>query len=109
MLNQKSTLDLVFGALSDPARRSMVERLTRGPASISELAEPLAMSLSAVIQHIAVLETSGLVHSKKTGRTRTCRIERAALRSAEKWLVARRGMWERRLDGLADYLKETKG
>lgn len=98
------SLDLVFQALADPNRRIMVERLTRGPASVSELAGPLDMSLPAVIQHLQVLETSGLVRSQKAGRVRTCRIERAALQSAEKWLVARRAMWERNLDRLGDYL-----
>ena len=78
----------------------MVERLTRGPASMSELAKPLAMSLPAVVQHLQVLEASGLVRSEKVGRVRTCRIEPKMLRSAEQWLGARRTIWERRLDRL---------
>ena len=82
----------------------MVDRLTRGPASVSELAEPLDMSLSAVVQHLAVLEASGLVRSEKVGRVRTCRVEPTALRSAEAWLVDRRTTWERRLDRLAEFL-----
>ena len=97
----------MFQALADPARRGMVERLTRGPASVSELAEPLAMSLSAVVQHLAVLEASGLVQSQKTGRVRTCRIEPKALRTAEQWIADRRTLWERRFDRLGAYLAQT--
>ena len=104
MLNNQTDLDLVFHALSDPARRAMVARLTRGPAPVSELAKPLDMSLSAVVQHLAVLETSGLVRSEKTGRVRTCRIEPKALRSAEQWITQRRTIWERHLDRLGEYL-----
>src|SRR5437879_9472081 len=106
MLNQSVALDLMFQALSDPARRVMVERLARGPASVSELARPLAMSLPAVVQHLQVLEASGLVRSEKTGRVRTCRIEPAALQAAERWIAERRSTWERRLDRLGDYLAE---
>jgi DNA-binding transcriptional ArsR family regulator len=84
----------------------MVERLSAGPASVSALAEPLAMSLPAVMQHLQVLEASGLVCSQKVGRVRTCRLEPAALRTAEKWLAGRRARWERRLDRLGDYLAE---
>src|ERR1700688_4920474 len=106
MLNQSSSLDLMFQALADPGRRVMVERLCRGPASVSELAKPLAMSLPAVMQHLQVLEASGLVRSEKLGRVRTCRIEPEALRSAEQWISERRTSWERRLDRLGDYLAE---
>jgi DNA-binding transcriptional ArsR family regulator len=105
MLNLQ--LDQMFHALSDPSRRSMVERLCRGPASVSELAKPLAMSLPAVVQHLAVLEKSGLVTSSKVGRTRTCQIEPAALRTAEEWITARRTSWERKLDRLGDFLEES--
>jgi DNA-binding transcriptional ArsR family regulator len=108
MLNQPSPLDLAFQALADPTRRAMVERLTRGPASVSDLARPLSMSLPAVMQHLAVLEGSGLVVSEKIGRVRTCRIEPAALSLAEQWINARRTEWERRLDRLGDYLEELK-
>ena len=107
MLHQPDQLDLMFQALADPARRGMVERLTRGPASVSELAEPFAMSLSAVVQHLAVLEASGLIQSQKTGRVRTCRIEPSAMRTAEQWIADRRAVWERRLDRLGDYLEQT--
>jgi DNA-binding transcriptional ArsR family regulator len=105
MLQYSAPLDLMFQALADPARRAMVERLSRGPASVSELARPLPMSLSAVVQHLQVLESSGLVRSEKVGRVRTCRIEPKALRTAEQWITARRTSWERRLDRLGDYLK----
>jgi DNA-binding transcriptional ArsR family regulator len=107
MLDQQSLpLDRVFQALADPSRRVMVERLTRGPASVSELAEPLPMSLQAVAQHLQVLETSGLVRTEKVGRVRTCTIEPAVLRTAEQWITERRTSWEHRLDRLADYLAE---
>jgi DNA-binding transcriptional ArsR family regulator len=106
MLNEAVPLDLMFRALADPSRRLMVERLTRGPASVSELARPLAMSLPAVVQHVQVLEASGLVRSEKVGRVRTCRIEPAALRTAEQWIGDRRTSWERRLDRLGDVLAE---
>jgi DNA-binding transcriptional ArsR family regulator len=106
MLNQQASLDLMFQALADPSRRAMVERLSRGPASVSELAKPLAMSLPAVFQHLQVLQASGLVRSEKVGRVRTCRIEQAALRTAERWIAERRAGWERRLDRLGAYLAE---
>ena len=105
MLNQVADLDRVFHALADPGRRLMLERLSRGPASVSELGEPLAMSLAAVVQHVQVLEASGLVLSQKAGRTRTCTINPVALRSAESWITERRALWERRLDRLGDYLE----
>jgi DNA-binding transcriptional ArsR family regulator len=105
MLNQhEAVLDHVFQALADPSRRVIVERLSRGPASVSELARPLPMSLPAVVQHIQVLESSGLIRSEKIGRVRTCRIEPAALRPVERWIGARRAAWERRLDRLGEYL-----
>jgi DNA-binding transcriptional ArsR family regulator len=108
MLNQSSTLDLTFQALSDPSRRTMVERLVHGPASVSELAKPLDMSLSAVVQHLSVLEASGLVRTRKSGRVRICSIEPKALQAAERWIAQRRHAWERRLDRLERYLAEAK-
>jgi DNA-binding transcriptional ArsR family regulator len=99
-------IDALFQALADPTRRAMVDRLARGPASVSDLARPLAMSLPAVVQHLHVLEASGLVHSHKLGRVRTCSIEPAALRTAERWVADRRTVWERNLDRLGDYLAE---
>lgn len=104
MLNYATPLDLVFHALADPTRRAMLERLSSGPASVSELARPLVMSLPAVVQHLRVLEASGLVRSEKVGRVRTCRIEPAALGSVEQWIAERRSSWERRLDRLGNYL-----
>ena len=105
MLNHPR-LDLVFQALSDPSRRMMVERLSRGPATVSDLAQPLDMSLPAVMQHLQVLEACGLVRSEKTGRVRTCRIEPGTLRAAEAWITEQRTAWEARLDRLGDYLAE---
>ena len=106
MLNQIAPLDRAFQALADPTRRSMVERMTLGPASVTELAEPHAMSLPAVLQHLRVLEASGLVRSHKVGRVRTCRIEPAVLRQAERWIAQRRATWERRFDRLGAVLAE---
>ena len=95
----------MYHALADPTRRFMVERLTRAPASVSALAEPLAMSLPAVLQHLHILEASGLVRSDKVGRVRTCRIEPRALKTAERWIAERRAFWERSLDRLGAYLE----
>ncbi|HKD88674.1 MAG TPA: metalloregulator ArsR/SmtB family transcription factor [Streptosporangiaceae bacterium] len=106
MLDQ-ADLDSVFRALADPGRRVMVERLSRGPATVSELGEPLDMSLAAVLQHVQVLESCGLVRTRKVGRTRTCSIDPAALRSVEAWISQRRAMVEERLDRLAEYLAST--
>ncbi len=105
MLNQQPDLDRMFHALADPARRAMIERLSFGPAPVSELARPLPMSLPAAMQHLGVLEEAGLVRSQKVGRVRTCAIEPDALRLAGKWIDARRIAWEQRLDRLGDYLK----
>jgi DNA-binding transcriptional ArsR family regulator len=105
MLNQSIDLDRLFHALADPARRAMVERLSRGPAPVSELARPLPMSLPAAMQHLGVLEAAGLVRSEKTGRVRTCCIEPQVLSQAETWINARRTEWDHRLDRLGEYLK----
>jgi DNA-binding transcriptional ArsR family regulator len=104
MLNYHAQLDRAFHALADPTRRLMLEQLSRGPASVSTLAEPFAMSLPAVLQHLQILEASGLVRSEKAGRVRTCRLEPTALRTAESWIAARRTSWESRLDRLGNYL-----
>lgn len=111
MLNQPDLLDLAFNALADRTRRSIVERLSRGEASVSELARPLAMSLPAVMQHIALLESSGLVRSEKIGRVRTCSLDTEALGQAEQWIQQRRVEWDHRLDRLGTYLEAlmTKG
>ncbi len=105
MVDDLAVLDRAFHALSDPSRRQMVERLSLGPASVSELARPLTMSLAAVVQHVQVLEASGLVRSEKAGRVRTCRLQPVALRAVEHWAADRRAEWERRLDRLGGYLQ----
>ncbi len=102
----KITADRVFHALGDPTRRALVERLSDGPLSVSRLAEPFDMTLTAVVQHLQVLEESGLVRTEKIGRVRTCRIETAGLAVMEKWIGDRRSRWERRLDRLGDLLAE---
>ncbi|HEU5107634.1 MAG TPA: metalloregulator ArsR/SmtB family transcription factor [Micromonosporaceae bacterium] len=94
----------MFHAMADPTRRAMVERLARGPASVSELARPLPMTLAAVVQHLQVLQASGLVRSEKVGRVRTCHLDPDGLREAEEWLRGQRTVWENRLDRLGDYL-----
>jgi DNA-binding transcriptional ArsR family regulator len=101
------SLDQTFQALADPTRRAMIERLGRGPASVSELAAPFEMSLPAVVQHLQILEASGLVRSEKVGRVRTCRMEPAAMSLAEQWINQRRADWERKLDRLGDWLKNN--
>jgi len=105
MLNKHAALDLTFQALADPARRSMLAQLTRGPTSVSRLAQPLEMSLPGVMQHLAVLESSGLVRSQKIGRVRTFRLEPRALSLAEQWINHRRIEWERHFDRLGEYLE----
>lgn len=106
MQQEITSLDRLFHALADPARRGMIERLSRGPASVSELARPLAMSLPSVLQHLQVLEAGGLVRSEKVGRTRTCSIEPKALTLAEQWIAERRSLWERSFDRLGVLLAE---
>src|SRR5215469_15896493 len=108
MLNYQANLDLAFQALADPARRTIMDRLAKGPASVSELARPLPMSLPAVMLHLKVLQESGLVKSEKLGRVRTCRIEPQILSQAERWITERRQMWERNLDRLGVFLDQTK-
>ena len=98
MLNDSLQLDRAFQALADPVRRGMLARLTRGPASVSELAAPLPMSLPAVMQHLKALEQSGLVRSEKKGRVRTVQLELKALSAAESWIAQRRAEWEAQLD-----------
>ena len=108
MLNQSARLDLTFQALADPTRRGILARLSRAPASVSELAQPLSMSLPAVMQHLHLLEASGLVRSEKQGRVRTCRVEPGALAVAEGWIAEQRAVWEGRLDRLEGYAQELK-
>jgi len=106
MPHRKIHVDRVFHALGDPTRRALVERLSEGPISVSLLAKPLAITLAAVVQHLQVLEKSGLVRTEKLGRVRTCRIETAGLSVAEQWIEDRRAIWEKRLDRLGDLLQE---
>jgi len=108
MLQYQEPLDLAFQALSDPTRRRMVERLSAGPATVSQLAEPLPMSVSAVMQHLKILEGAGLVVSEKVGRVRTCRVDPRTLSGAERWINDRRRSVERSLDRLGAFLDETK-
>ena len=105
---EHQTLDRVFQALSDPSRRAIVDRLSRSDASVSELARPLAMSLAAVVQHVQLLEASGLIHTHKTGRVRNCHLDRDVLSQAETWLSQRRTLWEDNLDRLGAVLAEQK-
>ena len=108
MLKDSTRLDRAFQALADPARRGMLARLARGPASVSELAQPLEMSLPAVMQHLKALEDSGLIRREKKGRVRTCRLNPGVLASAEQWLVDRRSEWEKRHDRFEEYVLEMK-
>jgi DNA-binding transcriptional ArsR family regulator len=106
MHKKKPDIDRVFHALGDPSRRAIMEKLSEGPISVSRLAEPLNISLAAVVQHLQVLEESGLVQTEKVGRVRTCRIEPAGLSALEQWIGDRRSMWEHRFDRLGDLLAE---
>jgi DNA-binding transcriptional ArsR family regulator len=108
MPRKKPDIDRVFHALGDPTRRAIVEKLSQGPMSVSRLAEPLDITLAAVVQHLQVLEETGLVRTEKTGRVRTCRIDPAGLSALEKWIGDRRSVWERRLDRLGDLLAEPE-
>jgi DNA-binding transcriptional ArsR family regulator len=108
VLNESARLDLAFQALADPTRRGMLARLSRAPASVSELAAPYRISLPAVMQHLQMLEASGLVRSEKKGRVRTCCLEPKALATAETWIAEQRALWEGRLDRLEDYLETIK-
>ena len=101
-------IDRVFHALGDPTRRAIVERLSERPMSVSVLAKPLQITLAAVIQHLEILEKSGLVQTEKTGRVRTCQLEPMGLSVAEKWIDARRMEWERRFDRLGELLAEEE-
>jgi len=108
MAPSNPTIDRIFHALGDPTRRAIVERLSDGPVSVSRLAEPLSISLAAVVQHLQILEDSGLVQTQKVGRVRTCRIEPAGFSLAEQWIRDRRTLWERRLDRLGEILDEPE-
>jgi len=109
MLSQSADIDRVFHALGDPTRRAILERLSEGPVSVSRLAGPLNVTLAAVVQHLQVLEKSGLVHTEKAGRVRTCRMEPKGFSIAEQWIVDRKALWERRFDRLGQVLAEPDG
>ncbi len=108
VVDDQAELDRLFQALADPSRRRMVERLGRGPASVSELAKPFSMSLAAIVQHVQVLEAAGLLRSQKVGRVRTCRIEPSAMQTVERWVTERRTAWEQRFDRLGELLADEK-
>jgi DNA-binding transcriptional ArsR family regulator len=108
MARQSAELGSVFQALADPTRRAVVARLSSGSASTTELARPFRMAFPSFIQHLEVLERSGLVRSRKLGRVRTYRLEPEPLKEAESWMAAQRAAWERRLDQLDDYLRDLK-
>ena len=108
MPNQSVQLSRIFQALADPTRRAVLERLSSGPAPMSELAQPFEMALPSFSQHLDVLENCGLVRSRKSGRVRTYQLAPKPLQAAEHWMVRQRTMWERRLDQLDTYLKTLK-
>ena len=108
MQRRKPDIDRVFHALGDPSRRTILEKLSQGPISVSRLAEPLGITLAAVVQHLQVLEESGLVETEKVGRVRTCRLEPAGFSVAQQWIADRRSTWQRQLDRLGDLLAEPE-
>jgi DNA-binding transcriptional ArsR family regulator len=109
LVQYQATLDHTFSALADPTRRDILERLGRGPATISELAEPYGMSLTGLKKHVRILEEADLVTTEKVGRTRECRLGREQLEDAAQWIEMYRSHWERRLDRLEAYLEKKKG
>jgi DNA-binding transcriptional ArsR family regulator len=108
MAKRRIDIDRLFHALGDPTRRAMLDRLSRGPLSVSALAEPLGITLTAVAQHLQILEECGLAHTEKLGRVRTCRIEPAGFDALETWIRDHRMVWERRLDRLGALLEEEE-
>jgi len=108
MNSQQLAVDRAFHALGDPTRRAIIDKLSHGPVSVSTLAEPLDMTLAAVVQHLQILEESGLVRSEKIGRVRTCQIEPKGFALIEKWITDRRSLWERRFDRLGAMLAEPE-
>ena len=108
MPQRSENLDRMFHALADPTRRAVLARLAQGPASVCDLAEPFDMALPSFVQHLKVLEASGLVRSQKAGRVRTCEFDLAALEAAEGWIAEQRALWEARLDRLEELIAELK-
>jgi DNA-binding transcriptional ArsR family regulator len=109
MDNYSGLLDSIFHALADPTRRAIVQRLGRGPATVTELAQPFAMALPSLMKHVGVLEETGLIRSKKTGRVRTCVLERKKLAAVELWLGRQRAVWQARYGSLDELLVELNG
>lgn len=108
MARRKIDIDRLFHALGDPTRRAMLDRLSQGPLSVSALAEPLGITLTAVAQHLQILEECGLAHTEKLGRVRTCRIESVGFDVLEQWIRDHRTIWERKLDRLGALLEEEE-
>jgi DNA-binding transcriptional ArsR family regulator len=108
MPNKPAALDQVFHALGDPTRRAVLARLCQGPATVSDLAAPFRMALPSFVQHLAVLEKSGLIASAQKGRVRTCHVKKQQLAAAENWISQQRALWERRLDQFDAYVKTLK-
>ena len=108
MPNLSPALILIFHALADPTRLAVVERLSTGPAATGELAKPFKMALPSFLQHLDVLQKSGLVRSTKAGRVRTYELAPAAMRAAEDWMAKQRAVWEKRLDQLHSFLNDLK-
>lgn len=108
MPNQSQSIETTFNALSDPTRRAVVQTLSNGPATVSELASPFAMALPSFTQHLGILENAGLIVSRKDGRTRVCSLNTKALQEAEDWLASHRRQWEARLDRLEAHLAQAK-
>jgi DNA-binding transcriptional ArsR family regulator len=106
MANKQESLDLAFAALSDPTRRAIVMRLSREPASVSELSKPFAMAMPTLLQHVRVLETSGLIETEKIGRVRTCSLRAEVMARTEQWLAMQRAAWEQCLDRMEFYVNE---
>ncbi|MBU6493048.1 MAG: ArsR family transcriptional regulator [Burkholderiales bacterium] len=109
MANYEFALDVVFHALADPTRRAVIQRLGRGPATVSELAEPFDMALPSFMKHVRVLEGTGLIRSRKIGRIRTCTLEREKLAAAERWFEEQRAIWAMRYDNLDNLLEKLQG
>lgn len=108
MINNDAQLDRMFHAFADANRRALIDRLARGPATVSDLAQPMQISLPAVMQHLAVLESCGLVVTEKVGRVRTCTLDPGAMTLAEVWINQRRQLWEHRLDALGRHLEDER-
>ncbi|MFG6487542.1 ArsR/SmtB family transcription factor [Roseateles sp. BYS78W] len=109
MDNYSASLDSIFRALADPTRRAIVERLGRGPATVTELAQPFAMALPSLMKHVGVLEETGLIRSEKAGRVRTCVLQRQRLGAVEQWLGEQRAIWQARYGNLDELLVKLKG